>query len=122
MTQLPVLTAPARAPLRRQPDGRVIAGVAAGLAGHLGVRVAHVRLAFLVLSLFSGAGVLAYGALWVLLPRAAAGDEALGLETASRAGMRTLRHRLAATECIRLPPLAQRLVDALLPAHSTAAL
>ena len=45
MTQLPVPTAPARAPLRRQPDGRVIAGVAAGLAGHLGVRVAHVRLA-----------------------------------------------------------------------------
>ena len=34
----------------------------------------------------------------------------------------TMRHRLAAPECIRLPPLAQRLVDALLPAHSTAAL
>ena len=91
MTQLPVPTAPARAPLRRQPDGRVIAGVAAGLAGHLGVRVAHVRLAFLVLSLFSGAGVLAYGALWVLMPRAAAGDEALGLESASRTGMRPRR-------------------------------
>lgn len=88
MTDLPVPTAPPRAPLQRRPEGRVIAGVASGLASHLGVPVAQVRLAFLVLALFSGAGVLAYGALWVLLPRAAAQAEAAGLEAATRSGMR----------------------------------
>ena len=91
MTQLPVPIAPARVPLRRQSEGKVIAGVATGLASHLGVRVAHVRLGFLVLALFSGAGVLAYGALWVLMPRATAEGEPVGLAAASRSGMRPQR-------------------------------
>ncbi|MHA6511162.1 ATP-binding protein [Tessaracoccus sp. Z1128] len=91
MTELPVPIAPARAPLRRQAEGKVIAGVATGLAAHLGVKVSHVRLGFLVMALFSGAGVLAYGALWVLMPRGAADAEPTGLAAASRSGMRPQR-------------------------------
>lgn len=91
MTELPVPIAPARVPLRRQSEGKVIAGVATGLASHLGVRVAHVRLGFLVMALFSGAGVLAYGALWVLMPRATGEGEPVGLAAASRSGMRPQR-------------------------------
>lgn len=93
MTELPVPRERApRAPLRRVNDGRMIAGVAAALARHLGVSVGLVRLAFVVAALFSGVGALAYGALWVLVPRAEAPVAlAPGLETASRRGMRPVR-------------------------------
>lgn len=87
MTHLPAPIAPARPPLRREPRGKVIAGVAAGVAEHLGMKVSLVRAVFVVLALFSGAGAIAYGVLWVLLPRAQA-EEAAGLEAATRAGMR----------------------------------
>lgn len=88
MTNLPAPRVPvARPPLRRQPQGKVIAGVASGLAEHLGLRVAVVRTAFVLLALLSGAGAVAYAILWVLLPGAQR-DESTGLEAASRAGMR----------------------------------
>ncbi|WP_154792994.1 ATP-binding protein [Occultella kanbiaonis] len=52
-------------PLRRIREGRVFGGVCAGLAAHLGVDVRWVRIAFVVLSLFLGAGVALY--VWFLL-------------------------------------------------------
>lgn len=52
----------------RVSDGRVVAGVARGLATHLGTDVLIVRIAFLVLALGRGAGVVLYAALWVLAP------------------------------------------------------
>ena len=56
-----------RPPLLRRDDGRLIAGVAAGIARHLGVNVALVRAIFAVL-VPSGVGGLAYIALWILVP------------------------------------------------------
>jgi signal transduction histidine kinase len=53
--------------MRRRRSGRAIAGVAGGLADHLGVKVLWVRLAFAVLAALNGAGVLAYGLLWVFV-------------------------------------------------------
>jgi phage shock protein C len=47
----------------------MVAGVAGGLAEHLSVDPALVRTGFAVASLLSGAGILAYLVLWVLLPR-----------------------------------------------------
>lgn len=62
-------TAPSTAaPLTRHPDDRVVAGVAAGVADRLGLDPVLVRLAFGVLALALGAGVVLYGALWALLP------------------------------------------------------
>jgi signal transduction histidine kinase len=55
--------------LYRRRSGRALAGVAAGLADHLGVRVLWVRAAFAGLAAFSGAGLLAYGLLWVFVPQ-----------------------------------------------------
>jgi signal transduction histidine kinase len=55
--------------LYRSSDGRVLAGVARGLADHLGVEVLYVRLAFVVLAAASGAGVVAYGLFWVFAPQ-----------------------------------------------------
>ena len=54
--------------LYRDPDRRLIVGVAAGLAEHLGLRVAVVRVAFIVLLPLNGVGALLYVALWAVLP------------------------------------------------------
>lgn len=62
-------TSPRSARLVRRADRRIIAGVAGGVADALGVNPLWVRLAFLVLTLGAGAGVLLYLALWWLLPR-----------------------------------------------------
>jgi signal transduction histidine kinase len=60
--------APARR-LYRSSDGRLVAGVARGLADHLGVDPLFVRLAFIVLAFASGAGVVAYGLFWMFAPQ-----------------------------------------------------
>lgn len=79
----------ARLPLRRSGEGKVIAGVAHGLARHLGINVTLVRILFVITATFSGAGAIAYGVLWVLVPRASATPvEPAGLAAASRRGMR----------------------------------
>ena len=57
-----------RSTLRRSRSDRVLAGVAGGVAQHLGLDVFVVRLAFLVLSLAAGFGVVVYLLLWVLAP------------------------------------------------------
>lgn len=54
--------------LYRVSDGRVLAGVARGLAEHLGVDVLIVRLAFVVLAVAGGAGIVMYGAFWMFAP------------------------------------------------------
>jgi signal transduction histidine kinase/phage shock protein PspC (stress-responsive transcriptional regulator) len=58
-----------RAPrrLHRDPERRLLQGVAAGLAEHLGVRVAAVRAAFVILLPLNGVGALLYVAFWVVL-------------------------------------------------------
>nr|WP_223198569.1 PspC domain-containing protein [Solihabitans fulvus] len=60
-------------PLRRRRSGRVIAGVAGGLADHLGIEVFWVRALFAVLAALGGAGVVAYGLFWAFAPQAPPG-------------------------------------------------
>ncbi len=55
--------------LERATSRRALGGVAAGVAEHLGLSPLVVRLAFVLLALCSGAGVLMYAALWVLVPQ-----------------------------------------------------
>ncbi|MFI5890650.1 PspC domain-containing protein [Actinoplanes sp. NPDC051513] len=55
--------------LYRPRDHRIIAGVAAGLAEHLGVPLLAVRIALVVLLGFSGLGLLLYAAFWAVLPQ-----------------------------------------------------
>lgn len=54
--------------LYRAVEGRLLGGVASGLAAHLGLSVIWMRLAFVVLNLGSGFGVLLYGAYWIIVP------------------------------------------------------
>ncbi|MFD0918626.1 ATP-binding protein [Saccharopolyspora rosea] len=63
--------APRYPQLRRRRSGRLVAGVAGGIAEHLGIPVLWVRVAFVVLAAFGGAGVVGYAALWVFAPQGA---------------------------------------------------
>jgi signal transduction histidine kinase len=54
--------------LYREPADRVVAGVAAGIAAHLGASVVLIRVAFVVLAAFWGLGALLYAAFWAVLP------------------------------------------------------
>jgi phage shock protein PspC (stress-responsive transcriptional regulator) len=54
--------------LRRSVNGRVLGGVAAGIAKHFDLDVVYVRLALVVLSFIGGAGVAFYLAAWLLVP------------------------------------------------------
>ncbi|GLY00919.1 MULTISPECIES: ATP-binding protein [Actinoplanes] len=67
-------TAPTRR-LFRPRDHRIVAGVAAGLARHLGVPVLAVRIALVVLLGFNALGLLLYAAFWAVLPQEARADE-----------------------------------------------
>jgi signal transduction histidine kinase len=58
----------------RRRSGRAIAGVAGGLADHLGVKVLWVRIGFALLASLSGAGLLAYGLLWVFVQQQSESD------------------------------------------------
>lgn len=65
----PTPQAPAgRPPLRRAYHGRMLAGVAAGLADYLGVDVTLVRVAFVIFTFLGGAGIPAYLACLLLIP------------------------------------------------------
>lgn len=59
---------PGRPPLRRAYHGRMLAGVAAGIADYLNVDVTIVRIAFVVFTFLGGAGIPAYLACWLLIP------------------------------------------------------
>ncbi|WP_374120077.1 PspC domain-containing protein [Streptomyces sp. LS1784] len=54
--------------LYRSPQGRMLGGVAHGLAVHLGLPVRWVRLAFVVLFFAQGIGALLYAAFWFVVP------------------------------------------------------
>ncbi|GAA2842046.1 MULTISPECIES: PspC domain-containing protein [Kitasatospora] len=54
--------------LYRSPQGRMLGGVAHGLAVHLGLPVAWVRVAFVLLFFAQGIGALLYAAFWFVVP------------------------------------------------------
>ena len=54
--------------LLRIRQGRLVAGVCTGLAAYFGVDVNLVRLAFGVLTVFYGLGILLYLIAWMILP------------------------------------------------------
>ena len=57
-----------RTRLERPQSGRVVSGVAAGIANYTQVSTGLVRLAFIIATVFGGFGLLAYLAAWLLLP------------------------------------------------------
>lgn len=64
--------------LVRVRQGRMIGGVATGLARHLNLDVTLVRLALVALAFINGLGVLIYLVLWIIMPD----EEMTGMDTA----------------------------------------
>lgn len=61
--------------LRRSRDDRVIGGVCGGLGRYLGVDPVLLRIAFVVLAIAAGSGVLLYIVSWILIPEQREGEE-----------------------------------------------
>ncbi|GAB6938130.1 PspC domain-containing protein [Isoptericola variabilis] len=99
---------PPRLPLRRPPQGRVLGGVAAGLAAHLRLPVLLVRVAFLLFALAGGAGLVVYVFWWVTVP---SGDPRLAADTTP-----TSLQRLAPRLRLRGPVSALPVRDVLIGA------
>ncbi|MEV5598278.1 PspC domain-containing protein [Streptomyces sp. NPDC052496] len=62
--------------LYRSADGRLLGGVARGLAGHLGLPVSWVRVVFIALFMAEGMGALMYAAFWFIVPLGVGGVDA----------------------------------------------
>lgn len=80
----------------RRSDGRLIGGVAAGLAAHLGLQPLAVRLTFALLAALNGFGFVLYLALWIFTPLDRAQQESdvpAGIAAATRSGKRRRRLR-----------------------------
>ncbi|HET9556346.1 MAG TPA: PspC domain-containing protein [Actinomycetota bacterium] len=54
--------------VRRSRSERVIAGVCGGVGGYLGVDPVLLRIAFIILALANGLGLIAYVVAWVAIP------------------------------------------------------
>ncbi len=59
----------------RRTDGKLVAGVAGGLADHLSLNPLAVRLAFVVLTVFNGLGAVLYAVYWAFVRAAPPGEE-----------------------------------------------
>ena len=70
--------------LRRSRTDRKVAGVAGGLARHLDVDPLILRVAFVVLVFFGGAGLILYGACWLLVPEDGAERATINLDDRTR--------------------------------------
>lgn len=70
--------------LRRSASDRKVAGVAGGLARHLDIDPLVLRVAFVVLAFFGGAGLIIYGACWLLVPEEETGEAPVTLDERSR--------------------------------------
>lgn len=81
--QLEVATPPAGL-IQRDPDDQVISGLAAGIAGRLGVEAVYIRAAFAALTLVWGVGLLIYLGVWA----ATSGSEPVRVEPREPASRR----------------------------------
>lgn len=70
--------------LRRSVADRKIAGVAGGLGRHLNVDPTVLRVAFVVLIFFGGAGLVVYAAAWLLVPQEGRDDATLRTSPGTR--------------------------------------
>lgn len=70
--------------LRRSVGDRKVAGVAAGLARHFDVDPLVLRVAFVVLAFFGGAGLIVYAACWLLVPEEGADRAPLHFDERTR--------------------------------------
>jgi len=56
--------------LFRDPDNRLVAGVCSGIANYFDINAVWIRLAFALIFLAGGAGIIIYIILWIVIPKA----------------------------------------------------
>lgn len=67
--------------LYRNPDDKVLGGVASGLAAYFGIKeILYVRLAFVFLTIAGGSGVVIYLILWIITPAASSITERIKMK------------------------------------------
>lgn len=67
--------------LYRNPDDKVLGGVASGLAAYFGIKeLLYVRLAFVLLTIAGGSGVVIYLILWIITPMASSITERIKMK------------------------------------------
>ncbi|MFD0365840.1 PspC domain-containing protein [Nocardia sp. GCM10030253] len=89
---------PARPPyprLVRRSGGRIVGGVAGGIADHFAIDVFKVRMAFVLLSALAGAGIVGYGLLWIFTPGGSDATRPSGAERRQGIGLALLGIGLA---------------------------
>ncbi len=91
-----------RGPVRRTGDSRVLAGVCGGLAAATGIDVTLVRIAFILLALGSGVGVLVYALAWLLVPLEGEATNIFARVVADRRGIRLVIAILPALVVVQL--------------------
>lgn len=73
--QSPVEESPGTGLLRRSTEDKVVAGVCGGLGRYFGVDPIWFRIAFVVLAIGGGSGVLLYLIAWVAMPEQRTGED-----------------------------------------------
>ena len=73
--------------LRRSVTDRKVAGVAGGLGRHLNIDPTILRVLFVVLCFFGGAGFVAYGVAWLLVPEEGKAEGIVALNDSTRNGL-----------------------------------
>ena len=68
-------TGPEPRVLRRSRDERVIGGVCGGLGRYLGIDPVLLRIAFVILAIAGGGGILLYIVSWILIPEQREGED-----------------------------------------------
>lgn len=66
--------------LYRDVDNRMLGGVSSGIAAYLSIDPVWIRLIFVILTLFSGIGILIYIILWIVVPEARTTAEKLEMK------------------------------------------
>jgi len=61
----------------RNPDDKILGGVASGIAAYSGLDVLVIRIAFIVLTFLTGVGLVVYLVLWFLIPEAQSASQKL---------------------------------------------
>ncbi len=66
--------------LFRNPDDKVLGGVASGLSAYFGIKELYVRLAFVFLTIAGGSGLVIYLILWIITPLASSITERIKMK------------------------------------------
>ncbi len=77
-----------KGPVRRPRDSRVVAGVCGGLSDATGLNPTALRIGFVLLTLFSGAGFLLYVLAWLFIPFEGESESIFSRTVSDRRGIR----------------------------------